>query len=90
MVVMKNTIVLFCLNILAFYSIKVAIRYYMYYYWLQSHYVTKLTYFLSSLISKLTSLNKLVACNFHVSNLTPSGHHNPDYTVPVKTKTVFE
>ena len=35
------------INILAFYSIKVAIRYYMYYYWLQSHYVTKLTYFLS-------------------------------------------
>ena len=32
MVVMKNNIVLFCLNILAFYSIKVAIRYYMYYY----------------------------------------------------------
>ena len=25
------------INILAFYSIKVAIRYYMYYYWLQSH-----------------------------------------------------
>ena len=30
---------------------------------------------------KLTSLNKLLARNFHVSNLTPSGHHNPDYAV---------
>ena len=29
----------------------------------------------------------MLARNFHVSNLTPSGHHNPDYTVLVKTKT---
>ena len=30
---------------------------------------------------KLTSLNKLLARNLHVSNLAPSGHHNPDYAV---------
>ena len=29
----------------------------------------------------LTSFNKLLARNFNVSNLTPSGHRNPDYTV---------
>ena len=30
---------------------------------------------------KLNSLNKLLARNLHVSNLAPSGHHNPDYAV---------
>ena len=50
---MKNTYVLYCLNILAFYSVKVAIRYN--YYWLQLHWVTKLTYLLSQRAKKVVS-----------------------------------